>query len=303
MDDHGNAIIVWQQSDGLNQQIFMSEYREGKWSRTRLTDHISPDGQDADHPRVAMDDDNNAIIVWEQYDGSVSQIFVSEYRKGAWTHPKNLADHISPNGKHAYSPEVAMDNNSNAIIVWRQHDGSTWQIFKSEYRSDTWTYPSSLADNISPNGSNADEARVAMDDSGNAIIVWQQSDGLREQIFKSEYRKGAWAHPSSLTDNISPDGESAFSPRVAMANNGNALIVWQQSDGSSDQIFKSEYRSQYHSSAWTHPSSLTDNISPDGLPAYYPQVAVANNGNAIIVWHEDDGSETCIFVSEYCWGI
>jgi hypothetical protein len=81
-----------------------------------------------------------------------------------------------------------------------------------------------------------------MDDNGNAIITWYQSDGFKNQIFKSEYRGGVWHHPSSLTDNISPDGQSASYPQVAMDNNGNAIITWEQLDGSNWQIFKSEYR-------------------------------------------------------------
>jgi len=42
----------------------------------------------------------------------------SEYRNGAWHHPAGLSDNISPDGKPAWAPQVAMDNNGNAIIVW-----------------------------------------------------------------------------------------------------------------------------------------------------------------------------------------
>jgi hypothetical protein len=42
----------------------------------------------------------------------------------AWTHPGSLSDNISPDGQDAYSPKVAMDDNDNTIVVWRQSDGS-----------------------------------------------------------------------------------------------------------------------------------------------------------------------------------
>jgi uncharacterized protein YheU (UPF0270 family) len=140
------------------------------------------------------------------------------------------------------SPQVAMDNNGNAIIVWKQVDGNVSQVFKSEYRNGQWTHPADLSDNISLDGYSAKYPQVAMDDNGNAIIVWQQSDGSNEQIFKSEYRNGQWTHPADLSDNISPDGMGVGSPQVAMDDNGNAIIVWDQPDGNKDQIFKSEYR-------------------------------------------------------------
>jgi len=302
MDDSGNTIITWDQSDGSNLQIFRSEYRNNTWTYpSSLADHISIDGPYhifySDNPQVAMDDNGNAIIAWHQYDGSNWQIFKSEYRNGAWTYPSSRTDNITPDGQNAFDPQVAMDDNGNAIIVWWQHDGSNCQIFKSEYRNGVWTHPASLADNISPNGSDAHYQQVAMDDSGNTIIVWQQSDDSGDaQIFKSEYRNGAWTNPASLTDNISPDGSDASRPQVAMDDNGNAVIVWVQYDGGYQQIYRSEYRN----GAWTDPSSLADNISPDGSDASRPQVAMDDNGNAVIVWEQYDGSGyQQIYRSEY----
>lgn len=117
-----------------------------------------------------------------------------------------------------------------------------------------WKHPSGLSDNISPGG-DAGNNQVAMDDNGNALIVWEQSDGGKLQIYKSEYRDGEWTHPEDVTENINPDGPDAadnpqvadegdvgVSPQVAMDTLGNALIVWPQYDGSKTQIFKSEYR-------------------------------------------------------------
>jgi hypothetical protein len=261
--------------------------------------YINPGGTDAWYPQVAMDNNGNAIIVWQQYDGTNYHIFKSEYRGGIWTNPANLTDNISPGGAGAWNPQVAMDNNSNAIIVWQQSNGTNYHIFKSEYRSGVWTNPTGLTDNISPNGQDATYPQVAMDNNGNAIIVWQQSNGTNYHIFKSEYRGGVWTNPANFTDNISPNGQDAAYPQVAMDNNGNAIIVWQQSDGANFQIFKSEYRG----GVWTNPASLANKISPSGQDAYTPYVAMDNNGNAIIVWQQNDGVNDQIFKSEYRSGI
>ncbi len=291
MDNNGNAIIVWRQSDGAKIQIFKSEYRNGAWTHpSSLSDNISPDGQDVENPDAAMDDNGNAIIVWQQQDGTNKQIFMSEFRANVWNHPDDLNDNISPGGQHAVYPKVAI-NKGNAIIVWHQLDGSKLQVFMSEFRMRTWTHPRKLTDNISPDGEHAQWPQAAMDNNGNALIAWEQEDGANFQIFKSEYRKGAWIHPIHLSSNISPDGQGAIHARVAMDNNGSAIIIWQQSDGVKYQIFKSEYRND----AWTHPWSLSDNISPDGQDAQEQQVVLDDDGNAIIVLQ----SSAMIFKSEY----
>ena len=240
MDSIGNTVIVWNQSDGSHYQIFKSEHRDGTWTHPA---NISPDERDASSPQVAMDDSGNAVIVWWQYDeGNIEQIFKSEYRDGEWTHPASLSDNISPDGWSPRLPQVAMDSSGNAVIVWQQYDGSTLRIFKSEYRDGEWAHPASLSDNISPDEGNASSPQVAMDDSGNTVIVWKQYDGSHYQIFKSEYRDGEWTHPASLSDSISPDGWDASLFHVAMDDSGNAVIVWFQYDGCRNQIFKSEYR-------------------------------------------------------------
>ena len=219
-----------------------------------------------------------------------------------WHHPASLSDNISPDEGSAYSPQIAMDDNGNAIIVWYEvgSNGPT-KIFKSEYRNGMWTHPASLAETISLNGYSAYAPKVAMDNNGNAIIVWWQYDSSYYwQIFKSEYRGGVWHHPTSLSDKISPDGQSAQYAQVAMDNNGNAIIVWGQTDGVNNQIFKSEYRG----GVWHHPASPSDNISPDGKDARECNVAMDNNGNAIIVWSQRDTDNNYqAFKSEYRNGV
>lgn len=296
MDSSGNALVVWSQWNGANYQIFKSEYRSGSWTHpANIADNISPDGQDAINPRVAMDDNGNALITWQQNDGTRDQIYKSEYRSSSWTHPANLADNISPDTA-ASNPQVAMDNNGNALIVWQQPDGAAVsQTFKSEYRTGSWTHPANSNDNISPDVQAVTSPAVAMDNNGNAVIVWVQNDGTRNQIFKSEYRTGSWTHPANLADNISPDS-AVVEPQVAMDDSGNAIIAWRQPDaGAIDQIFKSEYRA----GSWTHPANLADNISPDGQNSTTPWVAMSDNGSAVIVWGQWDGTADHIYRSEY----
>jgi uncharacterized protein YheU (UPF0270 family) len=137
---------------------------------------------------------------------------------------------------------VALSDNGEAVIVWGQSDGSTGQIFRSEFRNGSWTDPENGSDNISPDGQAAASPQVALNDNGEAVIVWYQSDGSKNQIFRSEYRDGLWKDPKDLSDNLSPNGEYALIPQVGLNNNWDAVIVWQQFDGMFDQIFRSEFR-------------------------------------------------------------
>jgi len=291
----GIGLVVWEQSDGANSLIYKAEFVNGAWTKTKVTDHISPEGGDAYYPRVAINDNGDAIIVWVQHDGANYRIYKSERNNWIWTHPVGLDDSISPAGTDANYPRVAMNTSGDAVIVWEQSDGAFYQIFKSERTNGLWIHPGAASVNISPDGQNAYYPVVSMDESGDAIVAWEQSDGANWQIFKSERRYGMWVNPLSIGDNISPNFEDAYYPQTAMNDSGQAIITWEQRDGFRYQIFMSVFSN----GAWVHPAGLTDNISPDAGNAYYPQVALNDSGNAVITWEQElDSGIVRIYKSE-----
>jgi uncharacterized protein YheU (UPF0270 family) len=243
LNSNGEAVIVWTQADDTESHILRSEYRNGLWKDpVNASDDINPNTTEAFQPQVALNDNGEAVIVWTQTDGANYQIFRSEYRNGAWTEPTGPTDNISPNGLDATDPQVALNNNGDTVIVWSQFDGLKKQIFRSEYRNGSWKDPVGSSDNISPDGQDAVIPRVDLNDQGEAVIVWSQSNGTHNQIFRSEYRNGSWKDPAGISDNISPDGQSTAIPQVDLNNQGEAVIVWEQSDGMNSRVFLSEYQ-------------------------------------------------------------
>jgi len=83
-----------------------------------------------------------------------------------------------------------------------------------------------VTDNLS---TTTNHSRIAVDSSGNALAVWQQFDGSRINIWANRYVVGSgWLVAELIeTDNI---GHAQF-PQIAVDALGNALAVWQQSDG------------------------------------------------------------------------
>ena len=59
--------------------------------------------------------------------------------------------------------------------------------------------------------------------------VWSQHDGLRYEIYYSEYKEGEWEQPEKLTGNNANNLHPAF----AIAPNGNRWVFWSvvRSDG------------------------------------------------------------------------
>jgi len=254
-----------------------------------LTENISPMGYDTLHPDVAMDDNGNVIIVWEQKDGSGKRhIYKSEYRDGVWIHPAGNFDFISPYDGDAVQPKVAMSNSGEAVIVWLQmnHNGSDMELCMSEYRNSVWTHPFGYSDSIGPSYGNLFGGSypygLAMDDLGNTIIAYSHTaDNDLFEIFISMYKEGEWNHPEDSSDYISLTEGNATYPDLAMTNSGDAVLVWAEDSNTSLMV------SEYVSGSWQHPTSTNERINQLAGTTQNPRVAMNDNGDLLISWWQE----------------
>jgi hypothetical protein len=81
-----------------------------------------------------------------------------------------------------------MNDLGDIVVVWAQKYGNNDAIFMSEYRGGLWHHPLSLADQISPEDTLSQKPQVAINQAGEAIVVWMQRSGVLDRIFMSEYR-------------------------------------------------------------------------------------------------------------------
>jgi hypothetical protein len=272
----------------------------GKWLLpTSLDDAISAAGQDAGKPAVAMNDRNEAIVVWSRFEGKTWHVIQREYRDGKW-----LSEMIvSPGAKLIEGVNVALADNGDVVVIWEQVRGrGKRDIMMAERRNGKWKLPpDSETSHVSLGNKFSFEADVAISSGGDTVVVWSQaSDNGLNAIYKSEYRNKSWQHPKDLKDKISPDGNDALRPQVAINNSGDAIIVWEQDINDISLIFKSEFRK----GKWSNLSGPSNYISP--LPvdeknrgAYRPLVSMDNDGNAVVSWQQAHGKKDRIYMSEY----
>ena len=75
---------------------------------------------------------------------------------------------------------------------------------------------------------------IAVDASGNAIAVWLQDDGTREDIWANRYVAGTGWGAAEL---IEVDAGLVLDPQIAVDASGNAIAVWPQITGTGYSIF------------------------------------------------------------------
>ena len=289
IDAKGNATAVWVQSNGTSSQIRSNRYSavSGTWGAgITIIEGVSLGASAL--PQIAIDANGNAIAVWSRYDGT-NTVLTNRYTAGiGWGTAQVI-------GGAGAGPQIAIDGNGNALATWSQSDGSSVKIWANRYTAGTGWGTAAL---IEWGGSNAGSQQVAFDSTGNAIAVWQQFDGTHYHIWSNRYtvNVGWGGFPAIIqTDSTGGSTADATVPRIAIDINGNALAVWAQTDGGS---FANIWANRYIAgSGWGTTATnvqIQINSSVPGLNAGagQPQIAVDANGNALAVWHQNNGAFT-----------
>ena len=286
MDANGNAIAVWEQNDALfNPSIWANRYTKGVgWGAAALIE--TSDTGIAVGPKIAFYANGNAIVVWTQIDAGPRNVNANRYTVGSgW----GTAVKVETNAAgSSFGAQIAIGTDGTAIAVWQKSDGTRDNIWASRYAPLLgWTTP----ELIETGANDAGSPRIAIDANGNALAVWQQTDGTTVNIWANRYTAGSgWGTAALIeTDNAA----DASSPQIAIAANGNATAVWYQSDGTRRNIVANRYTA---GSGWGTAALIE--LDNAGF-VVRPQIAVNGSGNAVAVWGQSDGTRINIVANTF----
>ena len=293
LDPNGNAVAVWHQSDGMRENIWANRFTPtGGWGVAELLE--TDNAGNASRPQVALDPNGNAVAVWDQSDGTRFNIWANRFTLAAGWGAAQLLE--TDNAGNALVPQVALDPNGNAVAVWHQMTGGFSIIWANRF---TPTGGWGAAERIESDNADARASQVALDPNGSAVAVWQQSDMTRFNVWANRFTLAAgWGAAEPIeTDNAG----NALDPQVALDPNGNAVAVWQQSDGTRFNVWANRFTP---AAGWGVAELLeTDNANSAGES----QVALDPNGNAVAVWQQADATRFNIWANRFTptggWGV
>jgi chitodextrinase len=212
---------------------------------------------------VVVDAQGEAIAVWTHFEAAEERSVVEVAARpagGEWQVPTRL----SLAGQNAFSPEIGIDPEGEAVAVWRQSTGESAQFAEAAVRpaGGAWQQPVQL----SPNP-DALDVSVAVGSQGDAVAVWDTGHTVWSSM---RMAGGAWQSPVDL----SPPEDAALVPQVALDPQGEAVVVW-EGEGLFGVV---QSVAGMVGGAWGPPVTLS------GRGATAPHVGVDAAGEAIAVW-------------------
>jgi hypothetical protein len=295
MDAAGNAIAIWRQSNAAGGVFSIHANRftaaTKTWGAPALleTDDIEGAG-DVD---LDVDAAGNAVVVWNQLSGRYQSIWSNRLAAGAGAWGSATLVETYDQGE-SMLPRVAATGGGGAVAVWIQWDGTRQSIHGSRLdAAGGWQTPLPLETSDTVEALNPD---VAADGDGNAVAVWEETDGatvINVRAARRDRTTGVWSTPVTLgTPGVYAAGNLAF-PRIALdPATGDGVAVWLVRAGTINSV----WASRYHRSTGLWDAALPLETDERGH-ASQPRIAVDGQGNAVAAWRQSDGTRLDIWAN------
>jgi hypothetical protein len=189
-------------------------------------------------------------------------------------------------------PATAIDSAGDFVVVWASaggQDGSGLGVYGQRYSSAGGTQGSEFRVNTYTTSGQA-EPSVAMDSSGNFVVVWESNgqDGDLEGIYGQRYNAAGVAQGSEFKVNTFTTGAQRV-PDVAMDSSGDFVVVWTSQQGATNYEVIGQ---RFNAAGVAQGSEFQVNTNSTGISVeiltqgkVVPAVAMDDSGNFIVAWH------------------
>ena len=196
VDRRGNALVVWlHEWDGSFEVLAQAfDVRALSWEQEpRL---LSTPGTLPMEPRIAVNNREQAMVLWEVQNESFEGLMASHY----WPADRIWSDRPVPVVAHATCQhQVVMDDLGNALAVWIKAASAQRSCLEAscyDAQLGEWQDPVILAEapSISP-------PRLVMAGNGEALAAWCQGESHgASRLFAKSFAGGQWESQSVTLD-------------------------------------------------------------------------------------------------------
>ncbi len=289
MNANGDGMAVWEEisdascSNDEDCSRFTVKVRryfpDVGWSKsTSLASEVSSGVM---HPRLALNAAGNAVAIWSERNGAHRNIRVSRFTpRDGW----HKIEQLTNNANNAQDPDVALDDDGNAMAVWTQFEGQRANVYASRYTpAGGWSAPVLIEHQDS---GSAWRTWIDIDRDGNAIALWLQSDGIRYSAWSNRHTPNAgWGTAQAIE---SSDAGDVVGIDMAMDAQGNAVVAWEEFDRALSGAHTNVWANRYFANSGWGVAELLE--IDDAGSATFPQIAMDAAGNALVVWSQNDGT-------------
>jgi hypothetical protein len=276
IDPAGNATVVWSTDTGSGTVVQAAAVRPASGS-FGLASSLSDTSLNL-NPQLAVDGAGNVTVVWNHLDPSGSMAVETATRSaGGGFGP--ATPFLPFDAKYNFYPQIAINAAGDRVMTAQASDGGTAGDFV-----EAWVRPAvggfvNSATRLSDPSADAGAPGVAIDQAGNATVVWRNTAGstvTTDVATRSAGASTAFSQPAPLGGAV-----ATAEPEIAIDPAGDATVVW--TGVGPHTVADAATRP---AGGGFGPATVLSDTSHD---ASVPQIGVDPAGDAIAVWDLFDG--------------
>ncbi len=283
-DGNGGAIITWQDKrNGNDKDIYAQKVNADgviQWTAGGVLICSAPEDQQT--PVLVSDGAGGAIIAWEDYFSGNWDIYAQRINSSGvaqWTPGGEAVCTITTSQNYL---DIISDGAGGAIMAWEDNDGTSPDIYIQRINASGLTQWTAGGVAICTATGNQYTPKLAEDESGGAIIVWEDQRGVAADIYAQHINASGVI--SGLADGlvICDATDYQFTPAICSDGAGGAVFTWQDKRSGNWDIYAQKVISG-GALQWTANGVAVNTVAGD---QQYPQLVSDQNGGAIIAWQD-----------------
>jgi hypothetical protein len=233
VDRQGDALLTWVRVSHEYPYQYAVEARshahDGTWGPIVT---VAPPGEAPHGPTVAVDDDGDAVVVWDAFSNNDYRVNARRMSGTGTLGPVQVLS-APGTGIRIHGTDVAVDDDGDAVVLWaeRQPDGGVVAKMRRLARDGTLS-----AEVVVSSGRTAvTDPAVAVDREGDAVLAWANDNIVQARTLTASGRLGP---VETVSPDLSPI-DRYTRPRVTLDRDGDAVVafVHWSAAGQSDHVW------------------------------------------------------------------
>ncbi|MGD0591596.1 MAG: FG-GAP-like repeat-containing protein [Bacteroidota bacterium] len=242
----------------------------------------------------AMDGSGNYTIVWGDYRTGNGDIYLQRYNSSGTTIGTNVRVNDDGQGVEHYYPAIASNSTGKTAVAWVDYRSGSADIYLQWFDASG----SLNGTNIQVNNdagkvySTIHSVAVAVDGSGNTLVVWSEDSYL----FLQRFNASGVAQGSNIQVNDDAGGSAShYRPAIGIDGSGNSAIVWQDNRNGNFDIYLQRYDGTGAS------LGVNIEVNDDGgtTNQYAPTIALNSSGAEVVTWYDLRNGNSDIYMQRY----
>lgn len=296
MNAAGNFVIAWVDFRNNNFDIYFQRYDSNGIAQginTKVNDDVG--NTDQWYPSVAIDAAGNFAIAWEDGRSGNQDIYFQRYNSFGTAIGTNKKANDDTGKAIQWYPSIAMDGFGSFVIAWMDYRNNNFDIYLQRFNSDgiTQGVNSKVNDDVGTKGQFY--SSVAMDASGNFVVVWIDNRSGNNDIYFQRYDN--LGINQGANRKVNDDAGTAWQgfPSVSMSSASSFAIVWEDTRNDNYDIYFQRYNSE-GTILGTNNKVNDDFASSDQS---YPSIAIDNSGNFVVTWCDFRNGNSDIYFQRF----